>query len=117
MTRELTSDDALNAVWGGSARLRRRGMGRPRPVDGRLGHEGRASRALLGGRGRGPRPRRHRHCHRGAGVAEPEIRRLDYVRALQLVAGELNRPVVAVMTAQNGSSTTLNGWIQSAILG
>ncbi len=46
-----------------------------------------------------------------------EIRPLDYVRALELVAAELDRPVVAVMTAQNGSSTTLNGWIQSAVLG
>ncbi|MGH9291450.1 MAG: DUF917 domain-containing protein [Acidimicrobiales bacterium] len=46
-----------------------------------------------------------------------EIRPLDYVRALQLVAAELDRPVAAVMTAQNGSSTTLNGWIQSAVLG
>ena len=26
-------------------------------------------------------------------------------------------PVVAVLTAQNGASTTLNGWIQSAMLG
>ena len=46
-----------------------------------------------------------------------EIRPLDYVRALELVADELDRPVAAVMTAQNGASTTLNGWIQSAILG
>ena len=46
-----------------------------------------------------------------------EIRPLDYVRALELVADELERPVAAVMTAQNGSSTTLNGWIQSAVLG
>jgi DUF917 family protein len=46
-----------------------------------------------------------------------EIRPLDYVRALELVADELDGPVTAVMTAQNGSSTTLNGWIQSAVLG
>lgn len=46
-----------------------------------------------------------------------EIRPLDYVRALELVTAVLDRPVVAVMTAQNGSSTTLNGWIQSAVLG
>lgn len=41
----------------------------------------------------------------------------DYVRALQLLQGEVDRPIVAVMTAQNGSSTTLNGWIQSALTG
>ncbi|MGH9302846.1 MAG: DUF917 domain-containing protein [Acidimicrobiales bacterium] len=46
-----------------------------------------------------------------------EIRPLDYVRALELVAAELDKPVAAVMTAQNGSSTTLNGWMQSAVLG
>jgi DUF917 family protein len=46
-----------------------------------------------------------------------EIRPLDYVRALQLLEQRLDRPVTAVMTAQNGSSTTVNGWIQSAILG
>jgi DUF917 family protein len=46
-----------------------------------------------------------------------EIRPLDYVRALELLMDAFGRPVDAVMTAQNGSSTTLNGWIQSAVLG
>jgi DUF917 family protein len=46
-----------------------------------------------------------------------EIRPLDYVRALELLIEAVGRPVDAVMTAQNGSSTTLNGWIQSAVLG
>lgn len=46
-----------------------------------------------------------------------EIRPLDYVRALELLMEAVGRPVDAVMTAQNGSSTTLNGWIQSAVLG
>ena len=46
-----------------------------------------------------------------------EIRPLDYVRALERLAEHAGHPIAAVMTAQNGYSTTLNGWIQSAILG
>lgn len=46
-----------------------------------------------------------------------EMRPRDYVRALELLARELDRPVVGTMTAQNGSSTTCNGWMQSAVLG
>ncbi len=42
---------------------------------------------------------------------------IDYVRALQLLIDALNRPVAGLITAQNGSSTTLNGWTQSAALG
>lgn len=46
-----------------------------------------------------------------------KMRPRDYVRALQLVMEELDEPVVGTITAQNGSSTTLNGWVQSATLG
>ena len=49
-----------------------------------------------------------------------EIQPADYIRALRLlmdtVAAE-GRPIAAVMTAQNGYSTSINGWIQSAVLG
>src|SRR5919198_2615909 len=41
----------------------------------------------------------------------------DYVRALQLLMDALGQPVAGLITAQNGSSTTLNGWTQSALLG
>jgi uncharacterized protein len=41
----------------------------------------------------------------------------DYVRALQLLMDALGKPVAGMITAQNGSSTTLNGWTQSALLG
>ena len=51
------------------------------------------------------------------GAAAWEMQPRDYVRALQLLAAELDQPVVATMTAQNGSSTTCNGWLQSAVLG
>lgn len=46
-----------------------------------------------------------------------EMRPSDYVRALRLLSEALEQPVVGTITAQNGSSTTCNGWIQSAVLG
>ncbi len=46
-----------------------------------------------------------------------EIRPVDYVHALQELIRVAGVPISAVMTAQNGYSTTLNGWIQSAVLG
>ena len=46
-----------------------------------------------------------------------EIRPVDYVHALEKLIDVVPQPVSAVMTAQNGYSTTLNGWIQSAFLG
>lgn len=46
-----------------------------------------------------------------------EIRPVDYVHALQELIRVADVPITAVMTAQNGYSTTLNGWIQSAVLG
>ena len=46
-----------------------------------------------------------------------EMRPGDYVRALRLLIEALDEPVVGTITAQNGSSTTCNGWIQSAVLG
>ncbi len=46
-----------------------------------------------------------------------KMRPRDYVRALELLMQQLDEPVVGTITAQNGSSTTLNGWIQSAVMG
>lgn len=46
-----------------------------------------------------------------------EIRPVDYVHALQELMRVTDVPITAVMTAQNGYSTTVNGWIQSAVLG
>lgn len=46
-----------------------------------------------------------------------EIRPVDYVHALQSLIEAIDMPIAAVMTAQNGYSTTLNGWIQSSLLG
>jgi DUF917 family protein len=54
----------------------------------------------------------------GAPAAEGwEMRPADYVRALELLAAELDELIVGTITAQNGSSTTCNGWVQSAVLG
>ena len=51
------------------------------------------------------------------GAANWEIQPHDYVNALKLVMERASGPIVAVLTAQNGASTTINGWIQSAMLG
>lgn len=49
--------------------------------------------------------------------ADWEIKPIDYVDALKKLIEVSPEPISAVMTAQNGYSTTLNGWIQSAALG
>lgn len=46
-----------------------------------------------------------------------EMRPGDYVRALQLLMDAVDEPIVGTVTAQNGSSTTCNGWVASAVLG
>jgi len=46
-----------------------------------------------------------------------EIRPIDYVDALRKLIELSPHPIVAVLTGQNGYSTTLNGWIQSSALG
>lgn len=46
-----------------------------------------------------------------------EMRPADYVRALRLLIDALGEAPVGTITAQNGSSTTCNGWVQSAVLG
>jgi DUF917 family protein len=46
-----------------------------------------------------------------------EIRPADYVHALRALMEVSEHPISAVMTGQNGYSTTVNGWIQSSMLG
>jgi DUF917 family protein len=41
----------------------------------------------------------------------------DYVRALQLLMEAVPETIIGTVTAQNGSSTTCNGWVASAVLG
>src|SRR3984885_904919 len=46
-----------------------------------------------------------------------EMRPGDYVRALELLMDAFDEPIIGTVTAQNGSSTTCNGWVASAVLG
>jgi uncharacterized protein len=46
-----------------------------------------------------------------------EMQPRDYVRALELLMEAVDEPIVGTVTAQNGSSTTCNGWVASAVLG
>lgn len=118
MRRELNAEDAACAVWGGSVLACGGGgwvshgelmgplatsIGRPvlASVDELADDDVVVTVTAIG----------------APAAAGWEIRPLDYVRALQMIAKRLDRPVAGVMTAQNGSSTTLNGWIQSAVLG
>ncbi|MBR1221633.1 DUF917 family protein [Bradyrhizobium sp. U87765 SZCCT0131] len=52
-----------------------------------------------------------------AGTTEWEMRGVDYVKAVQLVQEALGAPIYGLMIGQNGKSSTLNGWLPSAILG
>jgi uncharacterized protein len=46
-----------------------------------------------------------------------EMQGVDYVKAVQLLQDALGEKVAALMIGQNGKSSTLNGWLPSAILG
>ena len=51
------------------------------------------------------------------GLSEWEMLGVDYVRAVQLVQKELGEPLYGLIIGQNGMSSTLNGWLPSALLG
>ncbi len=46
-----------------------------------------------------------------------EMRGSDYVKAVQMVQDRLDQPLEGLMIGQNGRSSTLNGWLPSAMLG
>ena len=46
-----------------------------------------------------------------------EMRGVDYVKAVQLLQEALGEKIAGLMVGQNGKSSTLNGWLPSAILG
>lgn len=52
-----------------------------------------------------------------AGTTAWEMQGIDYVKAVSLLQETLGEPVAALMVGQNGRSSTLNGWLPSAILG
>jgi DUF917 family protein len=52
-----------------------------------------------------------------AGMTDWEMLGIDYVRAVQLVQERLGEPIHGLIIGQNGMSSTLNGWLPSAVLG
>lgn len=52
-----------------------------------------------------------------AGTTEWQMLGIDYVKAVELVQKELGAPIHGLIVGQNGKSSTLNGWLPSAILG
>jgi uncharacterized protein len=52
-----------------------------------------------------------------AGSTPWQMLGVDYVKAVQLVERELDAPIFGLMIGQNGKSSTLNGWLPSAVLG
>jgi DUF917 family protein len=51
------------------------------------------------------------------GLTDWEMLGVDYVKAVQLVQKELGEPLYGLIIGQNGMSSTLNGWLPSAVLG
>lgn len=51
------------------------------------------------------------------GLTEWEMLGIDYVRAAELVQHALGEPIYGLIIGQNGMSSTLNGWLPSAVLG
>ena len=51
------------------------------------------------------------------GLSDWQMLGSDYVRAAQLVQKELGEPLYGLIIGQNGMSSTLNGWLPSALLG
>lgn len=118
MIRKLTHDDAIDGIWGGSVlacggggwvahgelmadEATKRGTPMLCSVD-EIPDDAQVVTVTAIG---------------APGAPDWEIQPLDYVNALKLVMDRASGPVVAVLTAQNGASTTINGWIQSATLG
>lgn len=51
------------------------------------------------------------------GLTDWEMLGMDYVRAVQLAQEALGAPIHGLIIGQNGMSSTLNGWLPSAVLG
>jgi DUF917 family protein len=52
-----------------------------------------------------------------AGTTEWQMLGVDYVKAVELAQRELGASIYGLMIGQNGKSSTLNGWLPSAVLG
>ncbi|MCL4746258.1 MAG: DUF917 family protein [Burkholderiaceae bacterium] len=51
------------------------------------------------------------------GTTDWQMLGVDYVKAVQLLQHELGAPIYGLIIGQNGKSSTLNGWLPSALLG
>lgn len=51
------------------------------------------------------------------GLTDWEMLGIDYIRAAELLQKELGAPLAGLIIGQNGMSSTLNGWLPSAVLG
>ena len=52
-----------------------------------------------------------------AGTTSWQMLGVDYVKSVELVQEALGAPIYGLMIGQNGKSSTLNGWLPSAMLG
>lgn len=52
-----------------------------------------------------------------AGTTRWQMLGVDYVKAVELAQRELGASIYGLMIGQNGKSSTLNGWLPSAVLG
>jgi len=54
----------------------------------------------------------------GAPAAEDRyVKPINYVRSVELLINEYDRGIDGLITNENGASTTVNGWLQAAVLG
>jgi uncharacterized protein len=51
------------------------------------------------------------------GLTDWQMLGVDYVRAVELLQEALGEPIYGLIIGQNGMSSTLNGWLPSALLG
>lgn len=51
------------------------------------------------------------------GLTDWQMLGVDYVKAVQLAQDALGHPIAGLIIGQNGMSSTLNGWLPSALLG
>lgn len=51
------------------------------------------------------------------GLTDWQMLGMDYVNAVRRVQDELREPIYGLIIGQNGMSSTLNGWLPSAVLG
>jgi len=51
------------------------------------------------------------------GTTDWQMLGVDYVKSVELLQRELGEPIYGLIIGQNGKSSTMNGWLPSAILG